>query len=238
MRETGAEDRGPAQGRDSQDHAQARGTHGDRRPAPRWRACGPRSPCRRCARCGQPGDDGRRRDSLTSLATSKVRAACHAGQMPSPMTTAIRATNPSGRTSGSKTAPVEGSAMRASPTGAIGDIATASATAPRAPAMATTRFRAVASATSWRCSTEGGQGGVVLALDPALPSQRLADDEKADQRGEDGQDPPPDGLGMDPSLDGGIHCSALESRHAGAAQRGDVRRNRGRSAAPCRSRTM
>ena len=42
--------------------------------------------------------------------------------------------------------------MRASPTGVIGDTATASATAPTAPTMATTTFRAVARATSWRRS--------------------------------------------------------------------------------------
>lgn len=42
---------------------------------------------------------------------------------------------------------------------------------------------------------------MVLALDVALPGQRLADDGQADERRQRGQNPPPDGLGMDRRLD-------------------------------------
>ena len=52
----------------------------------------------------------------------------------------------------SKATPVELSAIRASPSGAIGDRAVATTTAPAAPASATTRFRAMPSATSCRRS--------------------------------------------------------------------------------------
>ena len=60
------------------------------------------------------------------------------------------ASAPSGRTSASKSIPVEVSATRASPSGAIGDKAVASAMAPAAPARPTTRFRAMPRVTSCR----------------------------------------------------------------------------------------
>ncbi len=50
---------------------------------------------------------------------------------------------------------------------------------------------------------DGDQGRIVLALDGALAGQGLADDRQPDERGERGEDPPPDGLGMDGGLDRG-----------------------------------
>ena len=44
---------------------------------------------------------------------------------------------------------------------------------------------------------QGHQSGVLLALDDALPTERLADDGKADQCGQDGEHPPAHGLGVD-----------------------------------------
>ena len=40
---------------------------------------------------------------------------------------------------------------------------------------------------------------VRLALDDALPTERLADDGKSDQCGQEGEDPPTHGLGVDRS---------------------------------------
>ena len=57
-------------------------------------------------------------------------------------------------------------------------------TAAAAPTRATIRFRAVPSITSWRLGKpKATEDGVLLALDDALPTERLADDDKADQRG-------------------------------------------------------
>ena len=46
---------------------------------------------------------------------------------------------------------------------------------------------------------QGDQRGVLLALDDALPTERLADDRKSDQCGEDGEHPPAHRLGVDRS---------------------------------------
>ena len=71
-------------------------------------------------------------------------------------------------------------------------------TAPAAPTRATIRFRAVPSATSWRLGKpKATKVGVLLALDDALPTERLADDGQADQCGQDSEHPPAHGLGMD-----------------------------------------
>ncbi len=82
-----------------------------------------------------------------------IREARTAGQMPRANATVAVASAPTGRTSRSKANPVEVSALRASPSGAIGERAMAIATAPAAPTRPTTRFRAMPSVTNCRRST-------------------------------------------------------------------------------------
>ena len=68
--------------------------------------------------------------------------------------------------------------------------------------------------------TESAQRGERVGLDRGLAGQRLGDDDHADQRGQTGQDPPPDGLGMDGQLDRlGIR---IEVGHRQRAERPDT----------------
>ena len=89
--------------------------------------------------------------SLPTRSLSRaLRAARKAGHRPSAMTTSTTARLPSHSTTTSKVIPVELSATRASPRGAIGDRRAAIATAPMAPVSPTTRLRTVPSTTSCR----------------------------------------------------------------------------------------
>ena len=102
--------------------------------------------------------DPRRPDSFAGFASTigllarAVRLARTTGQMPSATTTATVASAPIVRTSASKVIPVEVSAARASPRGAIGESKVAMATAPTAPASPTARLRALPSMTNCRRS--------------------------------------------------------------------------------------
>ena len=90
------------------------------------------------------------RDAPARSSVRRVRAARSAGQMPSARTTTTVASAPSRSTNESNATPVESSASRASPRGAMGDNNVAITTAPAAPARPTTRFRAMSSAKSSR----------------------------------------------------------------------------------------
>ena len=90
-------------------------------------------------------------EGLTSTIRSsdrEARAARTAGQRPRAITTITVASAPSMSTSASKLIPVELSATRASPSGAIGERTVAITTAPNAPTNPTTRLRAVPSMTN------------------------------------------------------------------------------------------
>ena len=78
----------------------------------------------------------------------EARAARTAGQRPRAITTIAVARAPSISTGGSNLIPVELSAMRASPSGAIGERRVATTTAPNAPTSPTTRLRGVPSTTN------------------------------------------------------------------------------------------
>jgi hypothetical protein len=70
---------------------------------------------------------------------------------------------------------------------------------------------------------QGGEGAVVLALHDALAGQRLADDKEPDQRSQDRQYPPPDGLRMDRRLDRCVLLlETLETFQPVRAQRIDI----------------
>ena len=58
---------------------------------------------------------------------------------------------------------------------------------------------------------------MVLALDGALAGQGLAHDRQPDERGERGEDPPPDGLRVDGRLDrggGSVLARGTDTAHA------------------------
>ena len=78
----------------------------------------------------------------------RALAARRAGHSPRTSTTANVASAPSRSTGASKAIPVEFSAIRASPRGAMGESKVATATAPTAPTRPITKVWAIPSATS------------------------------------------------------------------------------------------
>ncbi len=146
-----------------------------------------------------------------------------AGQIPRSRATTTVASAPRRRTKGSKARPVDGSARRASPTGVRGDRAKATMTAPAAP---TTRYHQIPrhaehhEVAPWEAQRH--QGGVRLALDDALATERLADDGQSDQCGEGGEHPPSHGLWVD-------RCRDRRSSSGLVGDIDEVKRTRGRS---------
>ena len=101
----------------------------------------------------------------------------------------------------SKATPFELSALRASPSGASGERATAIATARRARERHDKVPRHAERDELPAIRAEGSHRRKVAALDETLAGKGLCYHRQSGQRGEHGQDPPPDGLGMDRSLD-------------------------------------
>ncbi len=100
----------------------------------------------------------------------------------------------------------------------MGDSAVAITTASSGTGHPTTRFRAMSTAEQLPGGhAEGHQGRMFLALDGALAGQSLANDRQPDERGERGEDPPPDGLRVDGRLDrrrGSVLARGADATHA------------------------